>query len=453
VRSKRLFPENAGLTGDVAVELAAGRPIVTPFTLLGICDDPALQLQCAKNYLDERMPVRPEPLRSGARNCNGRLRIAYLSADFQNHATAYLTAELFELHDRSRFEIAAISFGRDDSNSMRRRLTKAFDQFHDVQASSDRDVAMLIRDLQIDIAVDLKGFTRDARPEILSFRPAPIQVNFLGFPATMGADFMDYIIADRTVLPFDQHRFYPEKVVHLPDCYQPNDSKRSIADRTCTRPEARLPDDGFVFCCFNNNFKITSPVFEAWMRLLVAVPGSVLWLLRDNGDAQANLLHQAQAQGVDPARLVFADRVTLDAHLARHRLADLSLDTLPYSAHTTASDALWAGVPVLTCKGQAFAGRVAASLLQAVGLPELVTRCLADYEAAALRLATDASYFGAIRRKLEQNRLTHPLFDTDRFRRHIESAYTKMWDIRQQGSGAPQSFSIDEQDTPALHRP
>ncbi len=446
------WERTARLAGDVAVEIAAGKPIVTPFTLLGICDDPALQLQCAKNYLAERMPVQPEPLRNGARNCNGRLRVAYLSADLQSHATAYLTAGLFELHDRSRFEIVAISFGRDDGSNMRERLTKAFDQFHDVQAGSDRDVAMLIRDLQIDIAVDLKGFTRDARPEIMSFRPAPVQVNFLGFPGTMGADFIDYIIADRIVLPLDQHRFYTEKIVHLPDCYQPNDSKRAIADRTCTRREAKLPDDGFVFCCFNNNYKITSPVFEVWMRLLAAVPGSVLWLLRDNDGAQANLRRRAQARGIAPARLVFADRVNLDVHLARHRLADLSLDTLPYNAHTTASDALWAGVPVLTCRGGTFAGRVAASLLQAVGLPELVTHGLADYEAAALRLATDASLLGAIRRKLEQNRQTHPLFDTDRFRRHIESAYTKMWDIRQQDGGAPQSFSIDAQDAPDLHR-
>jgi predicted O-linked N-acetylglucosamine transferase (SPINDLY family) len=448
----------AGLAGVVAGELGAGRPIIAPFTLLGICEDPALQLQCAKNYLDERIPVRPaplwrpKPLRNGAGRGDGRLRVAYLSADLQNHATAYLTAELFELHDRSRFEIVAISFGRDDGSDMRRRLMKAFDQFHDVQAGSDRDVAGLIRDLGIDIAVDLKGFTRDARPEILSFRPAPIQVNFLGFPATMGADFIDYIIADRIVLPFDQHPFYTERIAHLPDCYQPNDTKRAIAERTGTRAEEKLPDDGLVFCCFNNNYKITPQVFGVWMRLLAAVPGSVLWLLRDNDGAQANLRREAQAQGVAPARLVFAERVTLDAHLARLRLADLFLDTLPYNAHTTASDALWAGVPVLTCKGETFAGRVAASLLQAVGLPELVTQGLADYEAAALRLATDAALLGDARRKLAQNRQTHPLFDADRFRLHIESAYTKMWDIRQQSDGAPQSFSIEAEDAPGLHR-
>jgi protein O-GlcNAc transferase len=442
----------AGLVGDVAAEIAAGRPVVTPFALLGICGDPALQLQCAKSYLDETIPHRPEPVRTEARNRNGKLRIAYLSADFHNHASAYLTAELFELHDRSRFEIAAISFGGDDGGTMRRRLVNAFDQFHDVHAASDRDIATLIRDLQIDIAVDLMGFTRDARPEILSFRPAPIQVNFLGFPATMGADFMDYIIADRIVLPFDQQRFYTERIVHLPDCYQPNDSKRTIADRTCTRREANLPDDGFVFCCFNNNYKITLPVFEVWMRLLAAVPGSILWLLRDNDGAQANLRRQAQASGIAPTRLVFADRTSLEVYLARYRLADLFLDTRPYNAHTTASDALWAGVPVLTCQGGTFAGRVASSLLHAVGLPEMVTHCLADYEAAARRLATDASYLGAMRRKLEQNRRMYPLFDADRPRRHIEAAYARMWDIRQQGGGAPQSFSIEAQDAPGPQR-
>ena len=252
----------AGLVADVAAEIAAGKPAVTPFTLLWICDDPALQLQCAKNYLDDRIPVRPAPLhhRAGARD--GKLRIGYLSADFHAHATAYLTAELFETHDRSRFEIVAVSFGCADGSDMQRRLVKAFDQFHEVQASCDRDVAALIHNLQIDIAIDLKGYTRDARPEILSFRPAPIQVNFLGFPGTMGADFMDYIIADKTVLPVDRQPFYTEKIVHLPDCYQPNDSTRAIAEGTCTRLEAGLPDDGLVFCCFNNSHKITAPLFD-----------------------------------------------------------------------------------------------------------------------------------------------------------------------------------------------
>jgi protein O-GlcNAc transferase len=441
------WTRTAGLIAEVAPAISDGKPIVTPFTLLGFCADPALLLRCAKNYLDDRIPVRPAPLRHGARARDGKLRVAYLSADFHGHATAYLTAELFEAHDRSRFEIVAVSFGRDDGSDMRRRLVKAFDQFHDVQASADRDVAALIHELQIDIAVDLKGYTRDARPEILSFRPAPIQVNFLGFPATMGADFIDYLIADRIVLPFDQQPFCTEKIVHLPDCYQPNDSTRAIAERTCTRPEAGLPEDGLVFCCFNNNYKITAPLFDVWMRLLAQVPASVLWLLRDNAGAEANLRRQAQARGVAPTRLVFAERAKLEAHLARYRLADLFLDTLPYNAHTTASDALWAGVPVLTCRGATFAGRVAASLLQAVGLSEMVTHSLAEYERAALQLAADASRLGAVRRKLERNRQTHPLFDTDRFRGHLETAYTTMWDILQHGEG-PQSFQVEAQEPP-----
>lgn len=318
---------------------------------------------------------------------------------------------------------------------------QAFDRFDDVESAADRDIAMLIRDLSVDIAVDLKGFTRDARPEVLSFRPAPIQVSFLGFPGTMGADFIDYIIADEVVLPPDQQRFYTEKVVYLPDCYQPNDSTPSIAPQTPTRREANLPEAGFVFCCFNNNYKITREVFDVWMRLLAAVPGSVLWLLRDNAGAEDNLRREARSRGVEPARLVFADRVEHAAHLARHRHAGLFLDTLPYNAHTTGSDALWAGAPVVTCQGRAFAGRVAASLLRAVGLPELVTSNLTDYEALALRLATDAAFLAAVAGKLAQNRNTRPLFDSGRFCRHLEAAFQKMWDMHRQGR-SPESFYV-----------
>ena len=297
-------------------------------------------------------------------------------------------------------------------------------------------------DLEVDIAIDLKGYTQDSRPEILSHRPAPIQVSYLGYPGTMGADFIDYIIADKIVLPFDRQPHYAEKIVQLSDSYQVNDRQRDIAAHTPTRAEAGLPDAGFVFCCFNNNYKITAAMFDLWMRLLADVPGSVLWLLRETADAETNLRREAKARGVDPARLVFAGRLKLDEHLARHRLADVFLDTLPYNAHTTASDALWAGLPVLTCQGQAFASRVAGSLLNAVGLPELVTHSLADYEALARRLATDAALLGALRAKLAQNRDTHALFNTDRFRRHIEAAYVRMWEIWQRGE-APQNFAVE----------
>jgi protein O-GlcNAc transferase len=293
----------------------------------------------------------------------------------------------------------------------------------------------------VDIAVDLKGFTTDCRPGILAHRPVPIQVNYLGYPGTMGADFIDYVIADEVVLPFDLQPFFTEQIVHLPDCYQVNDSKREIAAHTPGRKDVGLRDEGFVFCCFNNNHKITALVFDVWMRILRKVEGSELWLLRDNHSAERNLRMEAAARGVDPARLVFADRVNPDEHLARHRLADLFLDTLPFNAHTTASDALWAGLPLLTCRGESFAGRVAASLLHTIGLPELVTDSLEDYEALALNLATDPPLLKSVRRKLEQNRLSNPLFDADRFRRHIEAAYTTMWKRWQHGEG-PRSFAV-----------
>jgi protein O-GlcNAc transferase len=297
--------------------------------------------------------------------------------------------------------------------------------------------------MQIDIAVDLSGHTQDARLGILAHRPAPVQVTYLGYAGTTGAGFIDYVIADKTVLPLDQQPFYSERIVHLPDCFLVNDATRKIAARTPTRREAGLPDEGFVFCSFNNNNKITQPVFEVWMRLLRAVEGSVLWLSQDNVDAKESLRQAAAARGIDPARLVFALRLDLDDdHLARHRLADLFLDTLPYNAHATASDALWAGLPLLTCRGASFAGRVATSLLHAAGLPELATNDLGEYEALALRLAADASLLRGFRKRLEQNRATCPLFDTDRFRRHIERAYTTMWELQQRGE-RPASFSVE----------
>jgi predicted O-linked N-acetylglucosamine transferase (SPINDLY family) len=305
-----------------------------------------------------------------------KVRIAYLSADFRRHPVASLIAELIERHDRTRFEVLGVSFGADDKSDMRARLVKSFDQFHDVRLQADGEVAKLLSELQVDIAVDLMGHTQDARPDVLAYRPAPIQINYLGYPGTMGAPFIDYGIADQLVLPFDQQGFYTEQIVQLPECYQVNDSQRRIADRTPTRREAGLPEEGFVFCCFNNNYKITVPVSDVWMRLVQAVNGSVLWLLMDNAGAQGNLRKEAAARGIDPARLVFAGRLPPEDHLARHRLADLFLDTLPYNAHTTASDALWAGLPLVSCRGETFAGRVSASLLDAIGLPELVTGSL-----------------------------------------------------------------------------
>jgi protein O-GlcNAc transferase len=429
------------LSTELRRHVTEARSVVYPFVLLGYSDDAALHLAGARRFIQDRIGVPPRPLWHGGTSRNDRIKLAYLSADFRAHPVAHLIAELFELHDRSRFEVIGVSLGPDDGSDMRARLITAFDRFRDVRTTPDRDAARLLNELRTDIAVDLSGYTMGCRPEILAFRPAPIAVNYLGYPGTMGIDFIDYIIADPIVLPFDRGPCYAEKIVHLPDCYQANDRKRAIAAATPTRAEAGLPARGFVFCCFNNAWKISPAMFDVWMRLLKAVGGSVLWLLHDLKEAEANLRREAAARGVDPARLVFAGRMPLDDHLARHRLADLFLDTLPYNAHTTASDALWAGLPVLTCRGESFAGRVAASLLDAVGLADLVTPSLEEYEALALKLANDAPLLAGFKTRLERNRLRYPLFDSARYCRHIEAAYATMWERWQRGE-SPESFSV-----------
>ena len=372
----------------------------------------------------------------------GKIKLAYLSADFRQHPVSMLTAQLFELHDRERFEVFGVSLGANDRSDIRTRVVRAFDQFHDVAAKGDHEVAKLLHDLDVDIVVDLGGYTDNTRPGILARRPAAIQVSYIGFLGTMGADFIDYLLADEVVVPPGQRAFYSEHIVRLPECFQVNDSKRVIGTRVPSRSEAGLPEGAFVFCCFNGNYKITAPTFDAWMRLLRGVDRSVLWLFRSNDEAFANLRGAAAARGIDPARLIFAAKANSEDHLARHRLADLFLDTLPINAGATASDALWAGLPIVTLAGSTFLGRVSASLLRAVGLPELVTQSSADYEALALRLAVDPPQLKAVRQKLQVNRLTYPLFNTERFRRHIEAAYTMMWEIWQRGEN-PRSFTVD----------
>jgi predicted O-linked N-acetylglucosamine transferase (SPINDLY family) len=411
----------------------AGRRVVSPFALLTLSDCVATQLQNARIFAADQLPPVTRAPWSGRRHRHERIRLAYLSADFHYHATAMLAAGMFEAHDRERFETVAISFGPEDAGPVRQRLARAFDQFHDVRRLSDPQIADMMRSLEIDIAVDLKGYTQDCRLGICALRAAPVQVSYLGYPGTLGLEEMDYILADRIVLPPEHREHYSEQVVYLPECYQVNDDRRAIAGRTPSREEAGLPPAGFVFCCFNNNHKITPTVFEVWTRLLARVPGSVLWLLQDNPAAARNLRREAAHRGIDPERLIFASRLPVDEHLARHRLADLFLDTLPYNAHTTSSDALWAGLPVLTCLGGAFPGRVAASVLHAVGLPELVTSDLAHYEARALELAGNVAELADLRARLARNRETCPLFDTRRFTRHIEAAYEMMWERHQNG--------------------
>ena len=399
-----------------------------PFSVLAMADSPSLQKAAASIYVQETFPLSHALPDIPKRARHEKIRVGYFSADFHDHATTRLMAELFEAHDRSRFELFAFSFGPENHDEMRKRVTDSFDRFLDVRFQSDREVATLSRDLEIDIAIDLKGFTTESRTGIFAFRAAPIQVNYLGYPGTMGAGYIDYLIADETLVPQSSRQDYTEKIVSLPNSYQVNDTKRCIAERIFTREECGLPKRGFVFCCFNNNYKITPATFDGWMRILKEVPDSVLWLFESSPKAADNLRREAAARGVDVERLIFAKLLLLPEHLARHRLADLFLDTLPCNAHTTASDALWAGLPLLTCMGQAFAGRVAASLLNAMQLPELITSSQEEYEALAIELATNPEKLGQIRRKLEQNRLSTPLFDSQCFTRHIEEAYRQMYE-------------------------
>lgn len=417
--------DGMALDADWVPRLGTEGEAVAPFMVLAREDSAARHRIRAETLAKARYERTPLPVQPRPARIPERLRIGYFSADFHNHATMYLMARIFELHDRDRFEIHAYSYGPDEQDGMRRRLVDAVETFHDVRLLNDRNIAEQARRDGIDIAVDLKGYTRSTRSGIFGFRPAPVQMNYLGYPGTMGADFIDYIIADPVVIPQHLRAGYSEKVIALPHSYQCNDDQRAISDQPVSRADAGLPQDGFVFACFNNNYKITPEVFDIWMRLLTRIDGSVLWLMRANERVEANLAKEAARRGVDPARLVFAPRAALPEHLARHSLADLFLDTFNFNAHTTASDALWAGLPVLTKLGENFAARVAGSLLTAVGLPELITETTEDYERLALELATDRDRLAAIRAKLAAQRLTSPLFDSQRFTRHIEDAYLR----------------------------
>jgi protein O-GlcNAc transferase len=404
-----------------------------PFHLLAVDCSGGDLLRCAETFSERRFPPimhrSPEPGSSDGR----KIRLAYLSSDLREHATSHLMAGLFEAHDRAKFDVIALSAAPDDRSPIRQRLEQSFTDFIDVSGLTDDQAAAQLARSAIDILVDLNGFTRAARTGILRHRPASIQVNYLGYPGTMGASFVDYIIADQTVVPGDDKPFYREKVVWLPHSYQANDRKREITNRTLSRQDHGLPASAFVFCCFNGSYKISPDMFDCWMAILTRSPGSVLWLLKDGETAPDNMRREARQRGVDPDRLIFAERARPADHLARHGLADLFLDTLPCNAHTTASDALWAGLPVLTRIGQTFAGRVAASLLNAVGLPELITHSRHAYETLALELVNDRERLSSVRDRLEKNRLTKPLFDTALFTRHIEAAYEAMFRRHQAG--------------------
>jgi predicted O-linked N-acetylglucosamine transferase (SPINDLY family) len=429
-------------TTQLINNLDAGQPVIAPFFLLAIPATPAIQLRCAKLYSTLEFPQVITPLPPAGRNPGARIRLGYLSSDFREHPVAQVSARLFELHDRSRFELHAISIGAHDGSALRRRIESAFDSFTDLENRSGAEIAANIRQQGIDILVNLNGYTIGQRSEIFHFRPAPVSIAWLGFAGSLGMDCVDYLVADRTVIPADEQQYYAEKIVYLPQTFFPYDSTLTLPKHGPGRAEAGLPETGFVFCCFNLSYKINPPVFDIWMRLLNAVPGSVLWLSDTNQTAKANLRREAQARGVDHERLIFAPYVpTLAEHLGRQRHADLFLDTLPFNAHTTAANALWAGVPVLTCRGETFAGRVAASLLASAGVTDTVTESLQDYENLALKLASDPTALAEIRGKVAASRTSGRLFDMERFTHHLETAYDRMWERHQRGE-APAAIEI-----------
>lgn len=423
----------------IEAAMQQGRAAVSPLTWQAQSGDAASNRLCSSLAARRYLPA-PAPLPAKRALSPGRIRIAYLSADYVQHAVMRVLAEVFELHDRSRFEIYAYAYGERQSGGMNERLRHAFEHYVDASAMSDEQAARHIHAQGIDIAVDLMGYTRGERLGILARRPAPIAVNYIGYPGTLCLPFIDYIVGDATLMPPELATHYSEAIVRLPHGYLPTDRQRPIA-LPPLRQALGLPPDAFVFCAFSGNYKISPDIFAIWMRLLAAVPGSVLWLVKGSEDASANLRAQAQQAGIDPARLVFAERTRFDQYLARYTLADLFLDTLPYNALATASDALWAGLPVLTCTGQTYVGRGATSIVRAAGLPELATSTLAEYEALALRLATRPAELAALRLRLQQNRAACPLHDTPAYTRHLEAAYTRMAQRWQSGQ-PPQSFDV-----------
>ena len=406
--------------------VVSGVEVVHPFFMLSMSHDESKVLTAARTWSAAHFPQKCGVGKAGIKRKEAPIRLGYFSADFRLHAVAHLISGLLETHDKDQFEVYGFAYGpkaQDDASS---RIAKALHGFIDIRSMSDEDVAKLAKELEIDIAIDLTGLTQYSRPGIFIKRAAAIQVNYLGYPGTVGYEAMDYLIADATILPAEHQQNYIEKIVYLPDCYQANDSKREIAEVSLSRGDVGLPESGFIFCCFNNLYKITPSTFDVWMRILKRVDGSVLWLLDGNPTAVKNLKREARKRGVEESCLIFAPRETLSIHLARHRLADLFIDSLPYGAHTTASDALWAGLPVLTCLGESFVGKVAASLLGAVKLPELITKNYDEFEEMAVDLAHNPEKLGAFKKRLEENKLTAPLFDTQLFTRNIESAYKRM---------------------------
>ncbi len=435
------WTDYAALKNTIEAAVAAGRQGMTPFWFLVVSENEDLQRKCAATYVRKVAPPAARKAWHGRPYRHDKIRLGYLGADFRNHPMSHMIGGLFKAHDRARFEVTGLAYGPPTDHAMRDHIRAACDRFIDVEADSDRGIAERIAGLEIDILIDLSTLTQFGRPGIAAQRAAPVQINYMGHPGTSGLPDHDYILADRHVIPAAQEQFYVEKIALMPETYWVEDSLRALPVRPLTRAEVGLPDQGFVFCCFNVVLKIAPPVFDIWMRLLGAVDGSVLWLLADSPALMANLRREAEARGIAGRRLIFAPKSARDHHFGRHLLADLFLDTRPYGAHTTAADALWTGLPVVTCAGQSFAARVAVSLLHAIGTPELITTTPETYEARALDLARDPGRLAALRAKIIRHRDTAPLFNTDRFRRHVEAAYQTMWQRAEAGL-APITFQV-----------
>ena len=415
------------LIQELSKKLILRERVIPSFTCIAVLDDPLLHKISAQVYVKDQTHSRPSisPIKKADKK--SKIKVGYFSADFHNHATSFLMAQLFEKHDKDKFEIIAFSFGEDRQDEMRKRLLKGFDQFINVQMMSDLEIVKLSRGLQIDIAIDLKGYTQWSRPQIFSIKVAPIQVNYLGYPGTMGADFIDYIIADKVLIPNESINYYSEKIVYLPQSYQVNDSQRIISSKAQSRLDFGLPEHSVVYVSFNTIYKLNPNIFDVWMRILNSVDGSVLWLLEENLSAVRNLRYEAQKRGIDSNRLIFAPRIPTSEHLARYKLADLFLDTLPCNSHTTCSDALWTGLPLLTCIGESFASRVASSILSAMDLSELITTSIEEYESKAIYLGLNPDKLKKIKLTVEKNIHTTPLFDTELFTKNLEAAYLLMY--------------------------
>jgi len=426
---KMLICEWAGLDelySKIHLGLLAGNKVAEPFGLMAFSESERDLQLCAEIFAADFYPRQTLPAEKIQKEHQLKIQIGYLCGEFREQATSILMTGLYENHNRAKFEIIAFDNGVADNSEIRARIEDAFDQIIDIRNLPDLEVAQLIKKMDIDILVNLNGYFGKGRQGIFAYKPSPIQVNFLGFPGTLGAPYIDYLVADPVVIPPTSKQFYDEKIAYLPNSYQVNDAKRKIANRKFSRTELGLPEAGFVYCCFNNNYKITPQIFTTWMNILRAVKGSVLWLLADNSVAKENLCKAAKAQGIDPARLIFANRLPLAEHLARHQQADLFLDTSPCNAHTTASDALWAGLPLLTKQGSTFPGRVSASLLQAIGLPELIAENQTTYETIAIEYGNSPEKIQKIKQKLLVNKIKLPLFNTQLFTTQLEDVFSKM---------------------------